>query len=178
MPTPVVFGSKEFHERILRHDSAPLIQIQSESDLLRGRIVLLRDSQYDALSGKITHADFYEVDMDHKIRIPVVLHFVGKAVGLLNGGILQPIRREVEVECFPASIPESIEVDVSHLEMHESIHVSQLSLPDGVSVPFDSDYTLVTVASPTTSDREGEMEAAQGEDAGAVIVVGASETKE
>lgn len=151
-PTPVAFRAKEFREQVRGHESTPLIQLNSEAEELRGRIALLKDAQYDSLSGVITHADFYEVDMAEKIRATVALHFVGKPAGAVHGGILQPICRELEVECLPASIPDFLEVDVTALEIHDSIHVSELKLPDGVAVPFDSDLTLVTIAAPATSD--------------------------
>jgi large subunit ribosomal protein L25 len=153
--TPVAFRAKEFREQVGGHESAPLIQLDSEADELRGRIALLKDAQYDALSGVITHADFFEVDMAEKIRVPVALHFVGKHAGAVHGGMLQPVCRELEVECLPASIPDFIEVDVTALEIHGSIHVSELVLPDGVTVPSDADFTLVTVAAPATGDTGG-----------------------
>ena len=148
--TPVTFMAKQFRERVGRHESSSLIEFDSEADALRGKIVLLKDAQYDALSGEVTHADFLEVDMSQRIRVHIALHFVGKPAGVVRGGILQPIRREIEVECLPARIPESIDVDVSNLDIGDSIHVSQLTLPDGVAPQFDVDFTLVTVASPTT----------------------------
>lgn len=149
-PSLVAFNAKQFREQVGRHEGASIIQIDSDAAEIRGKIVLLKDAQYDALSGEITHADFYEIDMAATIRVPVALHFVGKPAGVVRGGILQPIRREVEVECLPASIPESIDVDVTELDIHDSIHVSQLRLPEGVAAPFDVDFTLVTVAPPTT----------------------------
>ena len=160
-PIAVAFDAREFRKSVGLHEGNPLIRIASDESGIGGCVVLLRDAQYDALSGDIVHADFYEVDMAKKIRVPVPLTFSGKPAGVVRGGILQPVRRDVEVECLPGSIPESIDVDVSALDIHDSVHVSQLVLPDGVEVPFDVDFTLVTVAPPTVA--EAAEEAAEEE---------------
>ena len=75
-------------------------------------MVLVREMQLHPVSGLVLHADFYEVDLTERLTVSVPLHFVGKAVGVVNGGILQPILREIEVECLPTEIPEFIEIDV------------------------------------------------------------------
>jgi large subunit ribosomal protein L25 len=89
------------------------------------------------------------------------LHFVGKAVGVVAGGILQPIQREIEVECLPTEIPEFIEVDVSALGIHEAIHVSDLKPPEGVTLVADPSQTLVTVLPPTVEEAKPAAEAVE-----------------
>lgn len=165
--TPVAFSAKEFREQVGHPESASLIQLQSEAPDLNGKVALLKDAQFDALSGVITHADFYEVDMTQLIRVPVAIHFVGKPAGLIHGGMLQPVCRELEVECLPHAIPEFIEVDVTALDVHDSLHVRDLSLPDGIRATFDADFTLVTVASPSAGESAGPAEAAPVAAAGA-----------
>jgi large subunit ribosomal protein L25 len=76
------------------------------------------------------------------------------------GGILQPVQREVEVECLPGDIPEFISVDVSALNIHDTIHISGLQAPAGVRVCYDADATLVTVAPPTVEEVKVEEAAA------------------
>jgi len=145
-PKPISFAAKEFHDSISGHEGASIVQLRSESGELQGRFALLKETQNDALTGRVLHADLYEIDMQHTIRVPVALHFVGKPAGAIRGGVLQPICREVEVECMPTDIPEFIEVDVSSLDLQESLHVSQLVLAPGLSVPFDDDFAIVTIA--------------------------------
>jgi large subunit ribosomal protein L25 len=82
----------------------------------------------------------------------VPLHFTGKAAGIVLGGILQPVQRDVEVECLPADIPEFIDVDVTPLDIHDAIHVSELQAPAGVTIVYESDATLVTVLPPTVEE--------------------------
>jgi large subunit ribosomal protein L25 len=92
------------------------------------------------------------------VRVP--LHFTGKAAGVALGGILQPVQRDVEVECLPGDIPEFLNVDVSALEIHDAVHVSQLHAPEGVKVCYDTDATLVTVLPPTVEEVKVEEAAA------------------
>lgn len=148
-PTAIAFGAKEFSERLVSHEGATLIQLKSDARELDGRVALVKDLQQDALSGAVLHADLYEVDLQKTIRVPVPLHFVGKPAALVHGGILQPIVREIEVDCLPGDIPEFLEVDVSGLDLQDSIHISQLALPAGITVSFDDDFALVTIAAPS-----------------------------
>lgn len=152
----ISFGSKEFAERLAKHERAPLIQFESDSVEINGRVALVKDLQQDALSGAVIHADLYEVDMQKSIRVPVPLHFVGKPAGVVRGGILQPIVREVEVECLPGDIPEFLEIDVSGLDLQESVHVSQLTLPAGITAHFEDDFAVVTIVAPTGEGAAGE----------------------
>jgi large subunit ribosomal protein L25 len=133
-------------------------------------MVLIRETQHHPVSGAVLHADLYEVDMTANIRVPVPLHFVGKAEGVVLGGILQPVRREIEVECLPTDIPEYVEVDVTALNIHDALHVSDVSLPAGVVALYDSDFAVVTVLPPTveaapTAEAEAAVAPAEGEPA-------------
>ena len=98
------------------------------------------------------HTDLYEVDVTAKIKLRVPLHFIGRAEGVELGGILQPIRREVEVLCLPTEIPDYIEIDVSALGIHDAVHISDLKPPAGVEIPFDTDEALVTVLPPVVEE--------------------------
>ena len=104
------------------------------------------------VSGEILHADLYEVDLNRAIRVEVPLKFIGKAKGVANGGILAPLERTATVECLPLEIPDSIEVDVTEIDIHDVIHVSAVKFPDKVKPIFDTDYPVVTVLPPTVAE--------------------------
>jgi large subunit ribosomal protein L25 len=112
------------------------------------RQVLVRDFQVDPVSRDLLHADFLEVREDEKVKVKVPLRLVGRAAGVAEGGILSQLRRELELFALPSAIPEQIEVDVSHLKMAQSIHVSDIKLPPGVEVKTTINYTLAVVAVP------------------------------
>lgn len=116
------------------------------------KIALLRDVQYDNLTSRPIHFDFQEILMKELITVKVPVEIVGKAPGIQEGGILEGILREIEVECLPASIPNVIEIDVSQLGIGDSIHISDLTLPEGVTVLHDPDETIVTILSPVMEE--------------------------
>jgi large subunit ribosomal protein L25 len=109
---------------------------------------VIKELQTHPVSGRFLHVDFYEIDMNRKLRIRVPLMTQGKARGEEDGGMLQIIEREIEVLCLPQEIPERLEIDVSGLGIGEALHVKDLSLPAGVELPSGENYTLVTVVSP------------------------------
>lgn len=146
------FDEKEFAKKIAVLESSALIQFDSPTPELKSRMVLLREVQNHPVSGAVLHADFYEVDLKKKLEVTVALHFTGKPVGVEAGGILQPIVREVTVECLPTEIPAFIEVDVSALGIHDSIHVADLKLPEGIDSVYDTNFTVVTVSPPTVEE--------------------------
>jgi large subunit ribosomal protein L25 len=116
------------------------------------KIGLLRDVQYDNLTSRPIHFDFQEVLMKELITVKVPVEIVGKAPGIQEGGILEEILREIEVECFPSSIPNVIEIDVSQLGIGDSIHIGDLTLSEGVTVLHDSDETIITILSPVMEE--------------------------
>src|SRR5213080_3130052 len=119
---------------------------------LHERMVLLREMQRHPVTGEVLHADFYEVNLAERLTVSVPLRFVGKPVGVVAGGILQPILREIQVECLPTEIPEFIEVNVAALGIHEAVHLAELQLPEGVRAVGDSAQPLVAVLPPTVEE--------------------------
>jgi large subunit ribosomal protein L25 len=166
----VIVDEKDFEKKVGLEGRAQIIKLQSGSPDLSGMLVLVKDTQRHPLSRNLIHADLYEVDVEAKIRVSVQLHPVGKAAGVELGGILQPIRREVEVLCLPMEIPVGIDVDVTDLGIHDTLHVSDLRVPAGVEIPYDTDFAIVTVLPPVVEEvkaEEAEGEEAAGEEGAA-----------
>jgi large subunit ribosomal protein L25 len=158
----ITIGSEEFHRKLGRLEGSHLIRLVhdgGEDPELHGRMVLVRETQLHPVSGDVLHADFYEVDLTERLTVSVTLHFIGKPVGVVNGGILQPILREVEVECLPTEIPEFIEVDVSALDIHDAVHLGDLTFPTGATLVGDSTRTVVTVLPPSVEAKPVETAA-------------------
>jgi large subunit ribosomal protein L25 len=146
------FNKKEFSHRIGSLEGSHLVRLKSSSAALAEKVALVKDMQYHPITGDVIHADLYEVDLTAKIQVHVPLHFVGKAAGVVRGGILQPNVREIEVECLPLDIPEFFNVEVSALDIGDSVHIQDLSLPEGVTVVSESNIALVTVVPPTVEE--------------------------
>jgi large subunit ribosomal protein L25 len=145
----LALDKKEFSRRVAGLQGSHLVRLKSASATLAEKVALVKDMQFHPISGDVIHADFYEVDLSAKIQVHVPLHFVGKAVGIVNGGVLQPILREIEVECLPLDIPEFFNVDVSALDIGDSVHIEDLQMPDGVVSVAEDNLALVAVVPPT-----------------------------
>jgi large subunit ribosomal protein L25 len=148
-PIAVSVNAIDLKNRVAHASSARIMRLKSSASELDGKHVLVKDIQRAPVSREILHADLYEVDLTRPLRVEVPLHFVGKPAGVAEGGILQPLVREVEVECLPLEIPEFFEVDVSALGIHDVIHVSAMKFTGNVKPIFDTDYAVVSVLPPT-----------------------------
>jgi large subunit ribosomal protein L25 len=113
------------------------------------RKVILKEFQREPLRGQLLHADFYEVALDKVLEVKVHIELEGTPVGVkLQGGIVDFVTRELELECLPADIPEKIVVDISHLELGKHLRVSDLKLGDKVKVLDEADLVIAHVVLP------------------------------
>ena len=124
---------------------------------------VLKEYQLDSVRGIVTHVDLQEVRLDQPIHATVPLHIAGEAAGTKEGGVLSQSITEINVEALPLEVPALVEFDVSAIHLGESAHLSQVALPEGVTLLDDGDTVFVSVTQPT---REVEPEAvAEGEEA-------------
>ncbi|MBU0986036.1 MAG: 50S ribosomal protein L25/general stress protein Ctc [Proteobacteria bacterium] len=122
------------------------------------RSAMIKEYQTHPVSRNLLHIDFYEIAMDRKIRTEIPISIKGKAKGVEDGGMLQIIRRELEVSCLPNAIPEVIEIDITELDIGDSIHVGDISLGDDIELLDDPHFTVVTILTPKLEELEGEEE--------------------
>jgi large subunit ribosomal protein L25 len=153
-------------ERLLASSSAglnTLIDLRVEGGgEYDGKPMLVKELQRDPVSGGLLHADLYALDLQQEIQVSVPIQVIGTAEGIKMGGILDQTLREIELECMPAAIPQGIPVDVSHLDIGQSLHVRDLELPGNVTLISDPDLAVVLVAAPTVEE-EAPVEAAAEE---------------
>ena len=133
----------------------------------QSQAAILKDVQRHPFKNAIVHVDFQRVDENEKIRISIPLHFTGAAVSpgvKSQGGIVSHMRTETEVSCLPKDLPEYIEVDISGLSLNESIHLSQLKIPAGVTLVdlVKDDAAVVAIHSPRAEEPEPTAAAAAG----------------
>jgi len=115
--------------------------------------VLVREYQLDPVTHQLLHADFYRVAMDRAIRVMIPVVVRGEPAGVKQqGGILEFVRREIEIECLPGDIPEHVEVDVSELMLHQGIRVRDLAVQPRWKPVSDSDMMLVHVIMPKAEE--------------------------
>ncbi|MEK0446867.1 MAG: ral stress protein [Verrucomicrobiota bacterium] len=153
--------AREFSE-VLAHASGEQILVELQISGAEGqssKLALIQEVQHDPVRRNVLHVDFHAVNEDEKIHAHVTVEAVGEAVGVKTyGGLLVMLLHSVEVECLPKDLPEIIRVDVSALNVDQSIHLRDLQLPAGVSYRGDGDITVLRIAPPTT----GEVVAAEG----------------
>jgi large subunit ribosomal protein L25 len=133
-----------------------LYNIAIDGDTSTARVV---DAQRDPVSGLLIHVDFAPVNMTERIEVTVPLHVTGDAPGVEEGGVLQQVAYEIQVESLPGDIPQEITLDVSGLGMNENLTLGDLTLPEGVMLLSEPEEVAVTVTAPTEISEE-EMEAA------------------
>ena len=132
---------------------------------------MIKELQSHPVSGSFIHIDFYEIDMNRKINVMIPVVTVGKSKGVEDGGLLQIVRRELEVLCLPGDIPETIEIDITDLDIGDSIHMEEIPLGDNIELLSDANFTVVTIVSPKVEEvaeeaeeaLEGAEEEAEGE---------------
>ncbi len=123
---------------------------------------LVREVQLHPASRRILHVDFYQVHAGEMIDVEVPLHFTGTAAGVKAGGIMHPNFNALPIRCVAEQIPEAIEVDVSALEIGDSLHMSDIKLPEGSTTDFDPEAVICSVTPPTVIAVEAPPEAVEG----------------
>ena len=125
---------------------------------------VLKEYQLDKVRGTVTHVDLQEVRLDQPIHATVPLHVIGESVGSKEGGVLNQVLTELNVEALPMEVPASVDFDVSGLHIGESAHLSQVALPDGVTLLDDGDTVFVAVTQPTREVEPEPEEGVEGEE--------------
>jgi len=158
---PVQVEERELDRALSQAGSTALIDLHLESGG-EPHIVLVRDIQRNVLTSRLQHVDFYQVQLDQKVRTSPALNIVGKAPAIEAGGaVLVQILNHLEVECLPTDLIDSIDVDVSSLEtLDDSITISDLRVPPGVTIMADPGDVVVSVVAPRATFLEEEEEAA------------------
>ena len=156
------------------------IKLMIDGDNSPEKLSLLKELQVEPVSRRFYHADFYEVRMDHRLTLDVPLHFTGIPVGVVNGGELQHLKRDLKICCLPSVLPDFIEIDVTSMEIGDSIKVQDIPVPDGVSVLDPGDVGVAMVAIVKVSVPQAEAAAADGAakaEGAAAVGAGASPKK-
>lgn len=166
-PIAVQVPYKEFTILAKKARLSQVFTFKSSSPTLNGKAAIVKEVQQDYLKGRVLHVDFQTLKDDEEIQVDVPVVLVGEAPGVkVQKGILTLVTHEVSVTCLPKNIPSQIEVDITSLNLGESIHASDLKLGDGVTLADDPHETIVSVVIPRAAEEEAKA-AAPGEGAAA-----------
>ena len=152
-----------------------LLNLLIQNGKQKSRTAMIKELQTQPVSGNLLHVDFYEVAMDQKIKISIPVVTTGQATGVEEGGVLQMVRHEVEIFCFPNNIPESLEVDITDMSIGDSKHIDEVSIDESFELVDESNFTIVTVLSPKAEEVEEVEEEEEGEEAEAETAEGEAE---
>ena len=174
--TSVAFDVSAFERLLATSHSGVNTLIGLEGDsAAAGRTVIAKELQREPVRGRITHVDFIEIDLKEKIEIAVPIHLVGTPAGVVLGGVLDQQQREIVLLCMPDAIPDDIEVDVSGMELGDSLHLFDISVPDGVEFHTDESLTVATVLVPRGLKEDEEPSTEEGEEGEKAADEGADE---
>jgi len=139
--------------------------------------VVLNDYQSDALKGEIQHADFLAINMTEELEVDVPVHLVGESVGLKEGGVLQQPNREVTIKVKPSDIPDTFDIDISKLQIGETITVAEIRAKSKYEILNEDDHALVLISSPRTAAEMEELESDASESAEPEVIGEKKEAK-
>jgi len=153
-------------EQVLRNGKIRQILINLKIDGYQSSTIstMIKEILRDPVSDNLRHLDFYEISMDRKIKVNIPVLVKGHSKGVEAGGLLQIVRRELEILCFPGEIPNSVEIDITDFDVGDSIHVEDIEIEGDVEIPADVNFTILTIVAPKVEVEEVEEEEEEGEE--------------
>lgn len=122
-----------------------LFNLKSNDPQVNGKVVLIKEVAVHPLTRRPQHVDFFALDLTKPVRVFVEIKLDGKPIGLSEGGLLNVVNRQIEVECLPTAIPDNVTADISALGVGDALHVSDLKVPQGIKVISGAELTLAVV---------------------------------
>src|SRR5947209_5169358 len=150
-------------ENLIHHSITEnlLVDLVVDKDPRPKRLALVQEVQHHALSGEVLHVDLHEVHENEKVTVMVPVETVGEAAGVKNaGGVLEHVLFKIKVRALPKDLPEVIHLDVSHLEIGQSIHIGDIKTEAGIEVLGDKNISVISVAAPISEAQEAAEAAA------------------
>ncbi|MGH7989092.1 MAG: 50S ribosomal protein L25, partial [Limisphaerales bacterium] len=144
-PQNLEINAKEIRD-LIHHSVSEnlLVDLSVENDARSKRLALVQEIQHHPIDGKVLHIDFHEVAENEKVTVQVPVETTGEAVGVkTGGGVLEHVLFKLKVRCLPKDLPEQIIVDVTSLEIGQSIHLGNVKTPEGVEILGDKHITVV-----------------------------------
>jgi len=136
-----------------------LLDLRIDSDEKgKPKKVMIKEIQRDPVKRDYLHVDLFEISLKKELEVDIPIHLVNTPIGVTQGGILQHVRREVKVSCMPDDLVDKIEIDVSGLDIGQSLHMEDISFPSGLKSLEDGDVTVLTVVAPTIAAEVEEVE--------------------
>ncbi len=124
----------------------------------------MKNADFHPLRREMVSADFHAIDLQDKVSFMVPVNIVGTSEGQKMGGSLQLIRKELEVLCLPTEVPQAIDIDVTALQIGDTVHIEEVAVPDNAEMVFDVNFTVITVVGHKPEVEEGEGDEGEEEE--------------
>ncbi|MCF6094700.1 50S ribosomal protein L25 [Microaerobacter geothermalis] len=165
---PVYLPLKDLTNMLRGHGNSRYFKLQIKDDVFP---VMVSEIQRSPVTGNILHVDLHQIEMNEKILTTVPIHLVGESRGVLEGGILQRQRNELDIRCTPDRIPEDVSVDIRHMDIGDTLKVKDLDVPKGIEVQNDQEELILSILAPKRLNQDAQLEAPKEEP----VVVGAED---
>ncbi len=139
---------------VLAHSSSENIIVNLEIEGQGTRLAFLQSVQHDPMSAKVLHADFRSIDENTAITAHIPTHLNGESLGVKAGGLIEQYVHAIEITCLPNDLPETLEVDISHLEVGDSLHIGDITYPTGVKATHAADVVVAHIGKPSAAVSE------------------------
>ncbi|MEO5712229.1 MAG: 50S ribosomal protein L25 [Luteolibacter sp.] len=139
---------------VLSHSSSENIIVNLDIEGQSTRLAFLQSIQHDPLSGKVLHADFRSIDENTAITAHIPTHLNGESAGVKAGGLVEQYVHAIEITCLPNDLPETLEVDISHLQVGDSLHIGDITYPAGVKATHAADVVVAHIGKPSAAVSE------------------------
>ena len=146
-PSPIDLSLRDF-EMIEKHN---IINLKLNNQEI---MALIKEVQHHPVTNRLLHVDFYRIQQGKKLTVSIPIALTGEAPGVKVGGVLEHMLWKVEVECLPTNVPEKIEIDVSSLNIGDTLHVSDLTSGEGMKIVTDPKKTVISIVPPTVIKEE------------------------
>ena len=128
---------------------------------VEGKTVMIKELQREAVRGALWHADLHLINATESVMVSVPVHTTGTAIGTVSGGLVDHAHREVELICLVSAIPDELVMDITALDLGDSLHAGDLQLPTGVELKTDPDIALLSIVAPAKLEEEAPVEGAE-----------------
>jgi large subunit ribosomal protein L25 len=155
---PLTISLKDWEKLRKRLKRNTILKMELPGSVGTGtRPVMVKNIQRTVIGDSINHIDFLQVSMERKVEVEIPIYLTGEAKGLVNGGIIEQHLRTVMAECLPSQIPEKVDIDITDLDIGDSVHVHEISI-EGVKLLENPGVAIVTVIPPTAAEEKAVTE--------------------
>ncbi|MFW6238085.1 MAG: 50S ribosomal protein L25 [Halanaerobiales bacterium] len=150
-PLPLAVDPLDIRKKV---NSNVIFDLEIEGGEAEEEVAMIKDYQKDVIKGNLIHVDFLKISMDEKIAVSVPVNIVGTSIGVKEGGVMQQLMREIDIEALPDDVPDEVDLDITELDVGDSLQVDDLDVGDSVEILNSPEDVIVTIVTPSEEIEE------------------------